>query len=76
MVLYLSYYGFKINPQERHKKTMIEPHHISPKHQKIAPDLYEVVQDAWANECEFSKEAVKELFVTLETYLQLKEVMY
>ena len=55
---------------------MIEPHHISPKHQKIAPDLYEVVQDAWANECEFSKEAVKELFVTLETYLQLKEVMY
>ena len=63
-----------IDLQERNKTTIIEPQHISKRH--YIQELYEVVEDAWVEQCEFSKEAVKELFVLMETYSHVKEVMY
>ena len=65
-----------IDQQERNKKTIIEPQHISKIHRKLVPELYEVVQHAWGKQCEFAMEAVKELFVLMETYSQLIEVIF
>lgn len=53
--------------KNKHKKTIIEPQHITP-HRKIAPDLSEVLELAWGRQVDFSQEAVKELFLMLETY--------
>lgn len=62
-----------IDLKERNKKTIIEPQHISKRHR--VPELYDFVQDAWAKQLEFSKEAVKELFVLMETYSHVQEVL-
>lgn len=59
--------------KEKHKKTIIEPQHITP-HRKIAPDLSEVIELAWGNQVDFSQDAIKELFFILETYPHVKEV--
>nr|XP_022323673.1 uncharacterized protein LOC111124777 [Crassostrea virginica] len=69
--LQLNTYKMFIDLQERNKTTIIEPQHISKRH--YIQELYEVVEDAWVEQCEFSKEAVKELFVLMETYSHVKE---
>nr|XP_034303998.1 uncharacterized protein LOC105330668 isoform X2 [Crassostrea gigas] len=58
--------------KEKHKKTIIEPQHIT-QHRKIAPDLSEVIELAWGNQVDFSQDAIKELFFILETYPHVKE---
>nr|XP_034303992.1 uncharacterized protein LOC105337427 isoform X1 [Crassostrea gigas] len=58
--------------KEKHKKTIIEPQHITP-HRKIAPDLSEVIELAWGNQVDFSQDAIKELLFILETYPHVKE---
>lgn len=59
--------------KERYKKTLVEPKHITTTHHKIAPDLSEVLGLAWGCQVDFSQEAIKELFLMLETFNRVKE---
>lgn len=59
--------------KERYKKTLVEPKHITTTHHKIAPDLSEVLGLAWGRQVDFSQEAIKELFLMLETFNRVKE---
>lgn len=59
--------------KEKHKKTIIEPQHITSQLRKITPHLSEILELAWGHQCDFSQEAIKELYFMLDTYNRVKQ---